>query len=253
MLWGLAGGSTLVIGSLIGCFARLPARLIAAVMAIGAGVLISSVAYELVDEAASTGSLQSVAFGLALGSLTFFTGDVLINQFGGRNRKRSTMPTAAALARTATTGGAGAAVGSAGAVLALGALLDGVPESAAIGVTLLEGGVPSAAFIAAVALSNLPEGLSSSAGMRARGHSIRFILLIWIGIAIASGLAAGIGYAAMGDASPSATAFVLSFAAGAVLTMLASTMLPEAVQEGGPIVGLLTTTGFLAAILLDRL
>ncbi|TWD78980.1 ZIP family zinc transporter [Kribbella amoyensis] len=243
LLWGLAGGSTLVVGSLIGCFAQLPRRVTAAVMAIGAGVLIASVAYELVGEAADTGSLAAVSLGLGFGSLAFFVGDVLISRSGGSDRKRSSLPTRAGTA----------AAGSAGAALALGALLDGIPESAAIGITLLEGGAPSTAFIVAVALSNLPEGLSSSVGMRQRGHSVRFILLIWVGIAVASGLAAAVGYAAMGDASPATTAFVLSFAAGAVLTMLASTMLPEAVQEGGPMVGLLTTAGFLAAVLLDRL
>lgn len=255
MLWGLAGGSTLVLGSLIGCFTRLPRHVTAAIMAIGAGVLISSVAYELVAEAAVMASLRTVALGLGLGSLTFFLGDLAITRSGGSNRKRSSVPvTAASSPAESASGSAGvAAAGTTGAALALGALLDGLPESAAIGVTMVQGGTPSAAFVAAVALSNLPEGLSSSVGMRRRGHGVRFILAIWVGIAIASSIAAGIGYAAMGDAGPGTNAFVLAFAAGAVLTMLASTMLPEAVQEGGPMVGLLTTAGFLAAVVLDRL
>ena len=237
LFWGLVGGSTLVVGALIGCFVKLPRQVTAAVMAGGAGVLISSVAYELVGEAAKAGTLLHTAIGLAAGGLVFFAGDLAVSRAGAARRKRS----------------AGAAAGGSGTVLAIGALLDGVPESAAIGVTLLHGGTPSVAFIVAVALSNLPEGLSSSVGMRQQGHGVRLIVLIWVAIAVASGLAALAGYAALGDASDGTRAFVMSFAAGAVLTMLSSTMLPEAAEEGGPFIGLITTAGFLAAVLLDRL
>lgn len=236
LLWGLAGGSTLVLGSLVGCFVRLPRALTAAVMAVGAGVLVSSVAYELVGEAAETMTLKHTVAGMALGSLVFFAGDLAVSRRGAAGRKMSTAP-----------------VAGAGTVLALGALLDGVPESAAIGVTLLRGDAPSLAFVVAVALSNLPEGLSSSVAMRRQGHGVRFVLAVWTSIAVASGIAAALGYAALGGASEGGVAFVMAFAGGAVLTMLASTMLPEAAKDGGPIIGLLTTVGFLAAVLLDRL
>jgi len=238
-LWGLVGGSTLVVGALLGILHRWSSRLIGLVMAFGAGVLIASVAYELVDDAAQEGTFGATALGLATGSLTFFVGDVLIVRAGARNRKRSTGP------------GAGVAAAS-GSVLALGALLDGIPESAAIGVTLLEGGSPSVAFIAAVALSNLPEGLSSATGMRAAGHTVRYIVTLWVAIALASGAAAGLGFLFLDGASAEAIAFVMTFAAGAILSMLASTMLPEAAQDGGPVVGLVTAAGFLASVLLDR-
>ncbi len=179
-LWGLVGGSTLVVGALLGIFHGWSSRVIGLVMAFGAGVLIASVAYELVDDAAHEGTFGATALGLAAGSLTFFVGDVLIERAGAGGRKNSTAPAA----------GAAAASGTA---LALGALLDGIPESAAIGVTFLQGGSPSVAFIAAVALSNLPEGLSSATGMRAAGHSVRYILSLWVGIALVSGVAAGLG------------------------------------------------------------
>ncbi len=238
LFWGLVGGSTLVVGALIGCFVRLPRRMTAGVMAAGAGVLISSVAYELVDEAAKAGTLKHTALGMALGAIAFFAGDVAVSRAGAANRKMSAK---------------GARAGSSGTVLAIGALLDGIPESAAIGVTLLHGGTPSVSFIAAVALSNLPEGLSSSVAMRRQGHAVRLVVLVWVLIAVASGIAAAVGYAALGDASAGTRAFVMSFAAGAVLTMLSSTMLPEAAEDGGPVIGLVTTAGFLAAVLLDRL
>ena len=239
-MWGLVGGSTLVVGAVLGLVRDWSSRVIGLVMAFGAGVLIASVAYELVDDAAHAGTFGATAAGLAVGSLTFFVGDVLIERAGARDRKLSTAPAA----------GAAAASGTA---LALGALLDGIPESAAIGVTFLEGGAPSLAFIAAVALSNLPEGLSSSTGMRAAGHSVRSIIGLWVGIALVSGLAAGLGYLFLDGASDDVLAFVMTFAAGAILSMLASTMLPEAAREGGPVIGLVTSAGFLAAVLMDRL
>jgi ZIP family zinc transporter len=236
--WGLLGGSTLVVGALIGLRFRWSPRVIGLVMAFGAGVLIASVAFELVDDAAQVGTFGATAGGLAAGSLTFFVGDVLIARAGAQSRKRSAQP---------------AADSASGSALALGALLDGIPESAAIGVTILQGGSPSWAFIAAVALSNLPEGLASATGMKASGRSTRYIVGLWVGIATVSAVAAGLGYVALDGASESAIAFVMTFAAGAILAMLASTMLPEAAEYGGPVVGLITSAGFFLAVVLDRM
>jgi zinc transporter, ZIP family len=235
--WGLLGGSTLIVGAAIGLRFTWSSTVIGLIMAFGAGVLISSVAFELVDDAAKAGTFGATAAGLAAGSLTFFIGDVFIARAGARNRKRSTQPTA----DTAS-----------GSALALGALLDGIPESAAIGVTILQGGSPSMAFIAAVALSNLPEGLSSATGMKTAGRSTRYIIGLWVGIAAVSAVSAGLGYVALDGASAGAIAFVMTFAAGAILAMLASTMLPEAAHDGGPVVGLLTAAGFFLAVVLDR-
>jgi len=237
--WGMVGGSTLVVGALVGSFFRLPQRVNATVMAGGAGVLIASVAYELIGESAKSGTLGHTVVGMALGSLAFFVGDLVVSRRGAGSRKMSS--------------GSGRDDAASGTVLALGALLDGVPESAAIGITLLHGGVPSLAFIAAVAISNVPEGLSSAVAMRRYGKSRGYILGVWAAIAIASGIASAIGYGTMGHASIGLQAVVLAFAAGAVLTMLASTMLPEAAEEGGPMIGLVVTAGFLTAVLLDRL
>ena len=86
--------------------------------------------------------------------------------------------------------------------------------------------------------------------MRAAGHSVRYIVGLWVGIALVSGLAAGLGYLLPGRRAPDdVLAFVMTFAAGAILSMLASTMLPEAAREGGPVIGLVTSAGFLAAVL----
>jgi len=230
--FGFLAAASLLIGAAIGIWFRVPARVVALVMAFGAGVLIASVAYDLIGEALAEDTHTEVLLGATLGALVFFVGDVLVTRRGAGHRKRS-----------AGTGGAAAA-------LALGALLDGIPESAALGVTMLETSTPSMVFLVAVALSNLPEGLSSAAGMRASGHTPRSILTLWLGICLASALAAAIGFTTLGGASVGVLAVVLSFAAGAILTMLASTMLPEAAAEGGPSVGLAATAGFLLAVLL---
>jgi ZIP family zinc transporter len=210
-------------------------RLVGIVMALGAGVLISAVAYDLVEEAVDTaGGSRAVPAGIAAGALTFFVGDGLIDRMGGARRKS---PTAAQ---------------DEGQPLAivLGAVLDGIPESIVLGLTLLEGGQVSIAFITAVFISNLPEGLAASSGLVATGWSTARIVALWSGVALVSGLSALAGYGLFGDASPGVVAFVLAFAGGAVLTMLADTMMPEAFAHAGSLVGLFTTAGFSIAFAL---
>jgi ZIP family zinc transporter len=132
----------------------------------------------------------------------------------------------------------------------LGAVLDGIPESAAIGLTVLDGGKVSSAVVAAVFLSNIPESLSAATGLREH-HRPLWIFGLWAGVTVVSALAAGAGYGLMGGASGNVTGFVEAFAAGAVLTMLADTMMPEAFENGGRATGLLTVLGFSLAFLLS--
>ena len=228
-LWGFIAGSALLIGACIGL--RLtPARwVIALVMAFGVGALISAVAYELTAEAYARGGADAVLIGLTLGAGLFFVGDLAIDRRGGLHRKRS--------------GGQQSDVGSA---IMLGAVLDGIPESIVIGISLLEGGAVGLAFVAAVFVSNLPEGMSGAAGMRKAGHRPRAILVLWSVVCLASAAAAGLGYGLASDLSGNVVGVVQAFAAGGVLTMHADTMMPEAFDEGGhrPWVGLVTVLGF---------
>jgi zinc transporter, ZIP family len=142
--------------------------------------------------------------------------------------------------------------GSALAIV-LGTVLDGVPESMVIGLTLLEGGSVGAAFLAAVFISNLPESISSSAGLVSGGWKKARILWMWVAIAVLSGLASLAGYGLFENASADTVAFVLAFAAGAILTMLADTMMPEAFEHGGKLVGVVTTLGFAVAFTIHAL
>lgn len=243
-LWGLVGGSALVIGAGVGYAARLPQRLIAGIMAIGAGVLISAVAFDLMDEAYARGGFDSTAAGFLGGAIAYTVANVAISRHGARHRKRSGSNPDASLP--------GADAGS-GLAIAVGALLDGIPESVVIGVSLLHGTGVSLVTVAAVFLSNVPEGLSSAAGMRKAGHGSRYVFGVWEGIALVSGIAAAFGNLALANAPPDAIASVTAVAAGAILAMLVDTMIPEATEQTHEYSGLITVGGFLAAFVLTKL
>jgi ZIP family zinc transporter len=234
--WGFVGGAALLVGAALGLWLPVSTRVIGGVMAVGTGVLVSALTFERTEEAYQRAGGLPAVLGLLAGSLVFFAGDWWIDHRGGSRRKSPTGQHQA---------------GAGGTALALGALLDGIPESAAIGVSLLGGGSVGVAVVAAVFLSNIPESMSSSAGMRKAGHSPRFILLMWLAVTLASAVAAALGFALLGGASASVVAFIQTFAAGAILTMLADTMVPEAVEHAGSLVGLLVVLGFVAAFLLS--
>jgi ZIP family zinc transporter len=131
--------------------------------------------------------------------------------------------------------------------IVLGTVLDGIPESIVVGLTLLSGQGLSIAMVAAVFVSNLPESMAASTGLRRGGVSRLRILGMWALVVLASAAAAALGYALLGGASERWIATVQAFAAGAILTMLADSMMPEAFESGGPAAGLATTAGFALA------
>ena len=234
--WGFVGGVALLVGAAMALWLRTSTRFVGLVMGFGTGVLFSAVAFELTREAYDRAGADAVVLGLLAGSLVFFAGDWVLDRPGAERRKSPTGM------RADATGGA----------LVLGALLDGIPESAAIGVSLIGGGGVGVAVVAAVFLSNIPEGLSASSGMKASGRSTAYILGLWAAVAAASTAAAALGYALLGSSSPEVIAIVQAFAAGAILTMLSDTMVPEAVKHAGSLVGLVTVLGFVLAFLLSN-
>jgi ZIP family zinc transporter len=236
--WGAVGGAALVVGALLATQLHIDRRVLGLIMAFGAGVLISAVAFDLVEEAFDTSAgAGGVAAGFFAGAIVFFAGDALIDRMGGNQRKSS---------------GGEQADGS-GLAIVLGAVLDGIPESIVLGIGLLGGTGVSVAFIAAVSLSNLPEGLAATTGLRSAGWSRRDVLLLWGGVALVSALASLVGYAAFDGVGPRTVAFVLAFAGGAILTMLADTMMPEAYEKEGRLVGLSTAAGFALAFALHTI
>ncbi|HET9540275.1 MAG TPA: ZIP family zinc transporter [Candidatus Limnocylindria bacterium] len=230
-LWGLAAASTLVIGALMGLYLPIPRRVVALAMAFGAGALISALSFDLTEEAFNNSNAGIVAPGLALGAVTFYIGNRLISE---ARRGEGVEPAAT----------------SNGLALALGALLDGIPESVVLGSTLLGGAMISVPFLVAVAISNLPEGLSAAADLKREGHAPGWIMRLWIGVALASAVAAALGYGLLGDVGPFWVPLIQAFAAGAILTMLVDTMIPEAYEGGGSLTGLVTVAGFAMAFFL---
>ena len=240
-LWGLLAGSALVLGALIGLFADVPRRLVAAVMAFGAGVLMSALSFELMDEAYRQGGGLATGLGFLAGAAVYTGTNWLLSQGGARHRKRSERNP-----READQPGSGTAI-------AIGALLDGIPESAVIGVSLLRGGAVGGVAVIAIFLSNLPEGLASAAGMRKAGRSRRYVLGLWMAIAVTSGVAALLGNLVLAQFGPAVIAATTAVAAGAILSMITDTMVPEAFEEAGHLAGLLAVLGFLAAFALSKM
>jgi zinc transporter, ZIP family len=236
-LWGLAGASSLVLGAVAGLLLAIPRRIVALLMAFGSGALTSALAFDLTEEAFTHGGTAPVAAGLAIGALTFFGGNQVLNRRGAARR-----------------GGAmaSAAEGN-GPAIVLGALLDGIPESVVLGSTLLAGAGVGVPFLAAVFVSNVPEALSAAVDLRREGHPRGWIIRLWVVVAVASALAAAVGYGLLGSMGGSALVpLIQAFAAGAILTMLVDTMIPEAFADGGDWTGLATVLGFAAAFLLSR-
>ena len=233
-IWGFGAAASLIIGALLAMYVKISKRILGLIMAFGVGVLISAVAFELSEEAfAATHEGWSIAIGLAVGALVFFGGNVVIERMGGRKHRKP-----------------GNEAGSGLAIL-FGTILDGIPESIVIGLALLHGDAINVAMVVAVFLSNLPESIGATAGLMASGWSKLRVVGLWVTVAIVSGLASLAGFAFFASAGPIAFSFTLAFAAGALLTMLADSMMPDAFRDSGRLVGLVTTFGFGLAFLIS--
>lgn len=230
--WGLLGASSLVLGVVVVAIRRPRPRTLGLVMGFGAGVLLSAVSFELVEEAVQTsGGLRGLTLGFLAGATVFTLGDVAISRFGYRDRKDIDA----------------APQDASGLAIVLGALLDGVPESAVLGLTVLQTGEIGVAMLAAVFLSNLPESVAATASLRNSGWSLARCYALWCTIALVSACAAAAGFALLDGVEPATIAFTLAFAGGAILAMLSTSMMPEAYEHAGRAVGMVTTFGFLVA------
>ena len=231
--WGLVAASSLILGGVLGSWLTLSKRTLGIIMAFGAGVLISAVAYELVFEAVRLAKLSGFpTMGFMLGAFTFFVSDKLIGEMGGGQRKNINAAHQSNLA----------------VPLVLAIILDGLPESVVIGLGVLEGGTVSLGMLVAVFISNVPEAVAGTTGLRSGGWSRTKILLLWLLIAVVCAVASSAGYALFGGLSPRWLSFVNAFAGGAILMMLANTMMPEAFEHGGKLAGVFTVLGFIVSV-----
>ena len=233
LIWGLIATSSLIVGGSLGMWVDFSRRSLGIIMAFGAGVLISAVAYELTFDAMRDASGTGFpAYGFLVGALTFFFIDMLIGKIGAQDRM--------AIKSEHHTGLV--------APLVLAIILDGVPESAVLGLGIRESGEVSMALLVAVFISNLPEAIAGTSGMKAAGWGRAKVQFLWLGIAIVCALTSAAGYVLLGTASVLWLSFIKTFAAGAILVMLANTMMPEAFAHGGKLAGLFTVLGFMVSI-----
>jgi len=233
-LWGLLAASSLVLGGLLASWVPLRKRTLGVILAFGAGVLLSATAYELVFEAVTLAKGSGFpALGFFGGAATFFLADQLIDRLGDGQANADNAAGQSTLV----------------VPLVLGATLDGIPESVVIGLGLVGGGTVSLAMLVAVFMSNLPEAAAGTAGMRSSGWSRTKIFLLWTAIALVCALASAAGYALLGNLSRFWLSSVQAFAGGAILMMLANSMIPEAYEHGGKLAGVFTVLGFAVSLL----
>lgn len=237
--WGLVGGIALVIGAVFALVASPSGRLVGLIMAFGAGVLISAVAYELVAQAfLAAGRSGAVGLGLGIGAIAYFVGDMLIARGASRRSSGGQAPNAAATQAPDTEGGQ---------AIALGAVLDGIPESIVIGTSMLSGSGVSVAMVVAVFVSNLPEAIAATDDLARSEVPARRIVGMWMVLALVFAVAAAVGFGVVGALPAGVQAFIQSFAAGALLTMLGNTMIPEAYVRARRWAGLCLVLGFALA------
>ena len=232
-LLGLLATSSLVIGGIIATRISLSKRALGIIMAFGAGTLISAVSYELIFEAVRMAKGSGFpAFGLFAGAITFYLCEWLIGKLGAKNHMDIEASHSSGLV----------------VPMILAIILDGVPESIVIGLGIFEKGSVSLAMLVAVFISNLPEAIAGTTGMKAGGWKRSKILLLWIFIAVVCALASVAGYYLFGNASAEWLSFIQAFAGGAILIVLANSMMPEAFEHGGKLAGIFTVLGFFVSV-----
>lgn len=234
--WGAFAGSSILIGALIGLYTDLPKKVTGLIMSFGTGVLIGAASFELLTESIREDGVLTTSIGFLSGAFVFTISELFITKKGGNERKRTKKRSD----------------NHSGLSIFIGTIIDAIPESVIIGVSLLEQGTVSYLMVIAVFLSNFPEGLSSTVGLKKDGYSKKTLLIMWLIVVLLASLSSLLGFSLLQDASTTLLSFISAFAAGGIMAMVASTMMPEAFEEGGAIVGLISSFGLLCSLLLSQ-
>jgi zinc transporter, ZIP family len=235
VIWGALAGSGLFLGYLLAETVRFEHVGIARVMAVGAGVLLGTVSVQMALSAEEqVGLLQTMPF-LLLGATVFSVINTGLAQRGARHRKRC-----GGCIRQATEQD----VPGSGQAIAVGTILDAVPEGLVLGVAVSQGMTPTTAVVAGFFLANIPEAISSSAGMKLAGRSKRYLVGLWTGASFTSPVAAGFGSLLFVSASPWMSSALEAMSAGLLLSMAVETIIPEATQDSTLFSGTLAVLGF---------
>ncbi len=241
ILFGGIAGLTLIIGAALGIFVlKIKRKYIAGFMAFGSGTLVCAVTYGLMKEAFNYGGFDMVIIGFVVGGLLYILGDYFLHKKGGRNHKRYVENK---LEKEAVNGKA----------IAMGEMLDGIPESIALGIAVFTNPSIGILILTAIGLENIPEAQMSVDGLYKSGFSRKKIIFLWVAVAIVSLIISILSFVFLRHANPNIVGFLEAFAAGAVLAMLADTIMPEAYEDGGPIIGLVTVVGFILAFILTKI
>ena len=235
-IWGAIAGTSLLIGATIALVAHPSPRTVGLVMAFGAGTLIAAVSFDLIGDSLALEDSEFVAVAMLLGALMFFVGDTLVSSAGGHKRK--------SLSVSEDPEAIDGEQDESGMAIVLGTVLDGVPESFVMGLALIEGGDEALGLIMAVFISNLPEAIGATSSLARSGWSKLRIMAMWAGIAAITAISSTLGYAFFDAAAGQTGARIEGFAAGAILAMLATTMIPESHRLAGRLVGIVMTLGF---------
>ncbi len=231
LLFGLAASSALVIGGVAGAYWRPPKLVTGILLAFASGALISALAIDLFGDAFERGGALPAGLGLLAGAATFVLVDTALDRKVGNKGNEGERDTVGAATRSGV-----------GLALLAAVTLDGVPENAALGVSLIE--EASFTLLVAIFFSNLPESLVGAIAMRDEGRSAKFAIGIWCAAAVLLAAAVVIGRVALEGVDEKTLAVLLSFAGGAVLASLADTLMPEAFEQGQPYNAFATAAGF---------
>ncbi|KMJ59621.1 membrane protein [Bacillus sp. LL01] len=235
LFWGAVAGGALLLGALVGLFVPIPRKITGFIMAFGTGVLIGAASFELLGKIEERAGYSYAIFGFLIGSAMFTSLELIISKKGGKERK---------LSKEKSEGHSGMAI-------FIGSIMDSIPESVIIGVSLIKANKVSWVIVLAIFISNIPEALSSSVGLRKDGYSRKKIMFLWTIVFILTTLSSFFGFIVFKELNELYMYLVSGLAAGGIIAMVASTMMPEAFEEGGPIVGLLSALGLLCSYVLS--
>jgi zinc transporter, ZIP family len=253
---GFIASIPLVIGCIVALFVSLPKGVIAAIMAFGSGVLVAALTFSLVEEAFSLSqSILPVIIGFIFGGVSYSVANRILDKKSKGHRDSSANSNTSPVRNRKRSHGdnAGGGKSASGLSLLVGSVMDNIPENMALGISLVTGGAVNIVLIAAIFISNFPEGLASTEGMKTNGRSKKYIIGLWSIAVIIGTISTAIGFAVLSKASPFVISIAISFAAGAILVMLAESMIPEAFEEGGSKIGLAAMAGFAVAFILGRI
>jgi ZIP family zinc transporter len=241
LAWGAVSSAGLLVGAIAGSFVRMPHHAIAMAMSVGAGLLLAGVSLKVAADAVRAAGPGAAALSLVLGAAVFSACNAVLARFGAAHRKRC----GDCVQQPVESQQPGS-----GVAIALGNALDAVPEAMVLGIALRDQVIPFA-LVFAFSVGNLPEALSSAAGMRVAGRSYTYIFLLWSAIAIGAAVAIAAGYVGFGSLSAAWPSRLQAFGAGALLAMAAETMIPEAFHNSPRFSGLLAAFGFGLLLLVD--